>query len=105
MYISVLMVQMVVFFWTHELCIWSFVHSSQHLRRNLPDWSGTNGKCQKATVQMHCITFLLQILTAVGDVTKEEDCKKIVDKTLEKFGRIDVVVYNCLHFQKKDSGL
>ena len=54
---------------------------------------------------MHCITFLLQILTAVGDVTKEEDCKKIVDKTLEKFGRIDVVVYNCLHFQKKDSGL
>lgn len=33
-------------------------------------------------------------VAASADVTKEEDCKKIVDMALEKFGRLDILVNN-----------
>lgn len=33
-------------------------------------------------------------IAAPADVTKEEECKKIVDMALEKFGRLDILVNN-----------
>ncbi len=31
----------------------------------------------------------------VSDVSKEEDCKKIIDETINKFGRIDILINNA----------
>lgn len=36
-----------------------------------------------------------QFLCVKTDVTKEEDCKNLVEKTIEKFGKIDVLVNNA----------
>lgn len=36
-----------------------------------------------------------EILTMYADVTKEDDCKKIIDLTIEKYGRIDILVNNA----------
>ena len=36
-----------------------------------------------------------QFLCIKTDVTKEEDCKNLVEKTIEKFGKIDVLVNNA----------
>ncbi len=34
-------------------------------------------------------------LMVVADVSKEEDCKKIISQTVEKFGKIDVLINNA----------
>ena len=35
----------------------------------------------------------------IGDITKEEDCNRLVDKAIEKFGYLNVLV--CLfHYEK-----
>ncbi len=34
-------------------------------------------------------------LTVIADVTKESDCKYLVDKTIEKYGKIDVLINNA----------
>ena len=36
-----------------------------------------------------------QFLCVKTDVTKEDDCKNLVEKTMEKFGKIDVLVNNA----------
>jgi NAD(P)-dependent dehydrogenase (short-subunit alcohol dehydrogenase family) len=36
-----------------------------------------------------------EIMAVQGDVSKKEDCKKIVDETIRKYGRIDVLVNNA----------
>ena len=36
-----------------------------------------------------------QFLCIKTDVTKEEDCKKLVEKTIETFGKIDILVNNA----------
>lgn len=36
-----------------------------------------------------------QFLTVVADVSKEADCKQFIDSTLEKFGKIDVLINNA----------
>lgn len=35
------------------------------------------------------------VLCVKTDVTKEEDCKNLIDKTIEKFGKIDILVNNA----------
>ena len=35
------------------------------------------------------------LFTMVADVSKEEDCKNFIEKTLEKFNRIDVLINNA----------
>lgn len=34
-------------------------------------------------------------LEIVADVSKEEDCKRIIDLTIQKFGRLDILVNNA----------
>lgn len=36
-----------------------------------------------------------QVLIVKTDVTSEEDCKNLINKTIEKFGRIDVLINNA----------
>lgn len=36
-----------------------------------------------------------EILTVVTDVQKEEDCRHLIEATVEKFGRIDILVNNA----------
>ena len=40
-------------------------------------------------------SYGVEVLSVVTDVSKEEDCKKLVDEALIKFGRIDVLVNNA----------
>jgi NAD(P)-dependent dehydrogenase (short-subunit alcohol dehydrogenase family) len=35
------------------------------------------------------------VLTVYADVSKEDDCRKIIDLTLERFGQIDILVNNA----------
>ena len=37
----------------------------------------------------------VEILPVVTDVSKEEDCKRLIDSTVKKFGRIDVLINNA----------
>ena len=37
----------------------------------------------------------IDVLGVVGDVSKEADCKAMVDQTISKFGRIDVLINNA----------
>ncbi|KAF0237338.1 MAG: 3-oxoacyl-ACP [Prolixibacteraceae bacterium] len=37
----------------------------------------------------------VEVLSVKTDVTIESDCKNLIDKTLEKFGRIDVLINNA----------
>ena len=49
--------------------------------------------------------IILKVLQLLGDVTKKEVCEELVDKTLNHFGELDVLVrlqaastfYNTLH--------
>jgi short-subunit dehydrogenase len=36
-----------------------------------------------------------EILTTMTDVTNEMDCKNLIDRTIDKFGRIDILVNNA----------
>ncbi|OIK16835.1 short-chain dehydrogenase [Bacillus sp. MUM 116] len=36
-----------------------------------------------------------EVFSVVTDVTKEEDCKRVVDLTIEKYGRLDILVNNA----------
>ena len=38
---------------------------------------------------------IFQPLSIVGDITNEEDVKRIVEETVKHFGRLDVLVYHC----------
>ncbi|MDY0343517.1 MAG: SDR family oxidoreductase [Lentimicrobium sp.] len=37
----------------------------------------------------------IEVLEIVADVSREEDCRAIIDKTVETFGRIDVLINNA----------
>jgi short-subunit dehydrogenase len=36
-----------------------------------------------------------ELMTLVTDVTNQEECKKLIDQTLNKFGRIDILINNA----------
>ena len=42
-----------------------------------------------------CRVLGAQVLTVSGDVTVAEDCKRLVDETVSKFGRLDYLVANA----------
>jgi len=37
---------------------------------------------------------IFQPLSIVGDITNEEDVKRIVEETVKHFGRLDILVYH-----------
>ena len=48
-----------------------------------------------STAQWFNGSTVQQFLRIKTDVTKEEDCKNLIEKTVEKFGKIDVLVNNA----------
>ena len=42
-----------------------------------------------------CETKGVQALLAQGDVSEDADCRRIVDETVKKWGRVDVLVNNA----------
>lgn len=40
-------------------------------------------------------SYPVAVLNLVVDVTKEEDCRNLIDKTVERFGRIDILINNA----------
>ncbi len=46
-------------------------------------------------LQKELIEQNFQVLVTPTDVTKEEDCKNLVERTLGKYGRIDILVNNA----------
>ncbi|KPM02588.1 3-oxoacyl-acyl-carrier-protein reductase-like protein [Sarcoptes scabiei] len=59
-----------------------------------------NGRNQnaliRATQECHCISpSKLTPLAIRGDVTKKEDCKRIISSTINHFGRLDILINNA----------
>lgn len=53
-------------------------------------------KLQSAVNDLQTSNSKLQtILTVVTDVSKEDDCKRLIDETIKRFGTIDVLVNNA----------
>jgi NADP-dependent 3-hydroxy acid dehydrogenase YdfG len=48
-----------------------------------------------ATLAADCTSLPGRLLTVAGDVTNEADVQSLVDQTVERFGRIDVMVCNA----------
>lgn len=46
-------------------------------------------------VEKECQKYNAQTLIVQADITEENECKKIIDKTIEKFNKIDVLVNNA----------
>lgn len=42
-----------------------------------------------------CKDFGVEVITVQGDVSKPEDCKKIIDTAIENFGKVDILVNNA----------
>lgn len=57
----------------------------------------TDARETKALVEAYTECLLLK-----GDLTKEKQCKDIVEKTVKKFGKLDILVNNAaLHWESK----
>ncbi|RLD66824.1 MAG: short-chain dehydrogenase, partial [Bacteroidetes bacterium] len=39
--------------------------------------------------------YSTDVLIVKADVSKEEDCKQIIDQTVEQFGKIDILINNA----------
>lgn len=51
-------------------------------------------------VQTELKGFENNLLLIEADVSKEEDCKKIIEKTIKKFGTIDILINNAAQFAR-----
>ncbi|CAG2174431.1 unnamed protein product [Oppiella nova] len=57
--------------------------------RNVGNLSQVANECEKVSPKG------LKALEVVGDVTKEDDCRRLVDATIKSFGKLDVLVNNA----------
>uniref|UniRef100_A0A0G4HPJ3 Uncharacterized protein n=1 Tax=Chromera velia CCMP2878 TaxID=1169474 RepID=A0A0G4HPJ3_9ALVE len=60
--------------------------------RNLTALETVAKECQK-TAEKNSKTC--EVLCVAGDVTREEDCARMVERAVERFGRIDLLVLNA----------
>lgn len=70
-------------------CAREFAHRGSHVviaARNLDGLKALEGELKNQGVQ---------ILTVPTDVSREEDCRKLISETVEKFGRIDILINNA----------
>jgi len=44
-------------------------------------------------------------VTVPGDLTSEDACQKLVDRTVEEFGRIDILINNAAYQMSQDGGI
>lgn len=45
--------------------------------------------------QQECLKFTADVLAVTADVSKEEDCKAIIDAAVREFGGVDVLILNA----------
>ena len=48
-----------------------------------------------AETKRECEQYTFDIHTVIADVAKEEDCREIVNKAVDEFGGIDVLILNA----------
>ncbi|RAJ08370.1 short-subunit dehydrogenase [Chitinophaga skermanii] len=53
------------------------------------------GRKQQALDELQASMQYNQLFTFVADVSVEDDCKKFIDATLQRFGKIDVLINNA----------
>ena len=56
--------------------------------------SGRDGEALKKTAAA-LVEEKIQVLPVVGDVTNQKDCQELVNKTIEHFGHIDILINNA----------
>ena len=45
--------------------------------------------------QQECLKFTADVFAVTADVSKEEDCKAIIDAAVREFGGVDVLILNA----------
>jgi short-subunit dehydrogenase len=50
-----------------------------------------------AETKRECEQYTSDVHTVIADVSKEEDCREIVNKTVEEFGGIDILILNAAY--------
>ena len=53
------------------------------------------GKLEEIAKELSAVSHQRSVLCVKTDVTKEEDCKNLIDQTVRHFGKIDVLVNNA----------
>ena len=52
-------------------------------------------KLEEIAEELSAVTHQQSVICVKTDVTKEEDCKNLIDRTVEHFGKIDVLINNA----------
>ena len=45
-----------------------------------------------------CQQYATDVYTVIADVSKEDDCQAIVNKTVTEFGGIDILILNAAYY-------
>ena len=48
-----------------------------------------------AETKRECEQFTSDVHTVIADVSKEDDCREIVNKAVDEFGGIDILILNA----------
>ena len=50
-----------------------------------------------AETQRCCLEHTSDVHTVIADVSREEDCKAVVEKTVEEFEGVDILILNAAY--------
>lgn len=53
-----------------------------------------------ANTKTECEQYTTDVHTVIADVSKENDCREIVNKAVEEFGGIDILILNAVYSPK-----